>query len=268
MLGVMSATADDPPAAETVPRDPADRARDHVSDGLVVCPFLRARDGGWSSAYASRDLRCWAVRPAAQLAVSKQRQLCVLAAHATCATYVAAVAADPILVADDPDASGLWPAASPIPVALEAVHARSAVNVPAPRSGGQALLVGLMVLAFLVLVIARTAVPSTQGGGVGGSPAAASLVAGLSTSPTTAAAASVVPSASAAPSTAPSPSSASAPASNSPAPSASVRTYKVKSGDTLGSIALKFNTTVKAIVAANAIADRRTIRTGQILVIP
>ena len=43
---------------------------------------------------------------------------------------------------------------------------------------------------------------------------------------------------------------------------------EVKSGDTLGSIALKFNTTVKAIVAANAIADRRTIRTGQILVIP
>ncbi len=78
------------------------------------------------------------------------------------------------------------------------------------------------------------------------------------------------------PSTGPVPSSSAAVASASPAPepsttpapAASPRTYKVKSGDTIASIAGRFKTTVKAIVAANAITDARTIHPGQILVIP
>ena len=44
--------------------------------------------------------------------------------------------------------------------------------------------------------------------------------------------------------------------------------YTVKPGDTLSGIAARFNTTVKAIQAANNIADPRVIRSGQVLVIP
>lgn len=46
------------------------------------------------------------------------------------------------------------------------------------------------------------------------------------------------------------------------------RTYTVKPGDTLYSIAIKFGTTVPALVAANNIANPNLIQIGQVLVIP
>lgn len=48
----------------------------------------------------------------------------------------------------------------------------------------------------------------------------------------------------------------------------SQRTYTVKSGDTLYSIAIKLGTTVAAVVAANNIANPNQISVGQVLVIP
>lgn len=46
------------------------------------------------------------------------------------------------------------------------------------------------------------------------------------------------------------------------------RTYQVKAGDMLSAIAIKFGTTVAAIVSANNIADPNKINVGQVLVIP
>jgi LysM repeat protein len=46
------------------------------------------------------------------------------------------------------------------------------------------------------------------------------------------------------------------------------RRYRVKSGDTLAGIAAQFGTTVKAICAANGIANPGLIRVGQELIIP
>ena len=121
-----------------------------------------------------------------------------------------------------------------------------------------------MVVALVVLVIARAnplAGPATSP-----SPAAtgdvASAVAGAS------AAASSTP----APTVAATPSPAAATPTPTPtrttSPTASPRTYTVRSGDTIAGIAAKFHTTVKAIVAANNIVDPRTIHPGQVLVIP
>jgi LysM repeat protein len=45
-------------------------------------------------------------------------------------------------------------------------------------------------------------------------------------------------------------------------------TYTVVSGDTLGVIAQRFNTTVAALAEANGIADPDSIEVGQVLVIP
>jgi hypothetical protein len=263
----MSSTVDAPsePSATATPG----RGRLDLSRGVPVCPFLRSRDAAWSSAAPSRDLRCWAVQPAAQLAAGKQRQLCATADHHACATYAVAMAPDTAGSADV-DGVDLWPSASSVPVALESVRTRPGVSVTSPPSGSQALLVGLMVVAFVVLVVARTSVPFGGGAAASPSPAASALVA-ASTSPL-ASDAVASPVESAAPSPVPSaptatPSAAASPAASA-APSAAARTYRVKSGDTLSSIAGKFNTTVKAIVAANAIADPKTIRTGQVLVIP
>ena len=153
-------------------------------------------------------------------------------------------------------------------VTLESTHGRAGVVVSSPRVGGQALLVALMLVAFVVLAITRTGGP-LGGSGAGGTPAptpATRLPRPRSPRqpptevPTPLASVEATPSAG--------PSASAAVPSPTPSPSASPRTYKVRSGDTLAVIAAKFHTTVKAIVAANKITDPRTIHPGQVLVIP
>jgi LysM repeat protein len=246
-----------------------------------LCPFLRSRDGAWTSSHASRDLRCWAVHPGAQPAIAKQRALCLRSAHAGCATYVAASAHEPGFPLPAPDAAHIWPATRTVPVALEPVRGHRALPVTAPRSGGQALLVGLMVVAFLVLVIARTSVPGASTGAPGatasGSPVSTSPVAAASAPAVVGVPASAGPAASTA-GASPSPAASSTPppsarpsastvAKSSPAASGS-RTYTVRSKDTLSSIAARFHTTVAALATANGITNTRIIRVGQVLVVP
>ena len=42
----------------------------------------------------------------------------------------------------------------------------------------------------------------------------------------------------------------------------------MKSGDTLSSIATRYDTTVKKLQAANDISDPRALKVGQVLIIP
>jgi len=58
------------------------------------------------------------------------------------------------------------------------------------------------------------------------------------------------------------------PAETAPPPAASTQTYTVKSGDTLGSIASRYGTTVDAICEANDIDNPNLIYVGQVLIIP
>jgi LysM repeat protein len=176
----------------------------------------------------------------------------------------------------------LWPPVRSIPLTLEPSRGHTAALPAKPgRAGGQALLVGLMVLAFLVLVIARTSAPSqgpsSSPGASGASGASGAIEASPSAIPTPSATPSAVPSgspATAVPSGSPAATTTPGPVSSaSPEPSATpkastARTYKVQSGDTLGGIAVRFGVTVKAIAKANGITDPRLIRVGQVLVIP
>jgi LysM repeat protein len=262
-----------PPAPES--GRPAKR-RDALAV-LEVCPYLGSEDRSWRSAYAAREHRCHAVQPPAPLAVAKQRQLCLLAAHAGCATFGAAQdvasAAAPVTPGDD--GAALWPAAASAPVVLEPARRMGALPAASARGGGQALLIGLMVLAFLVLVIARTQSPA----GVAGETPAASIGAGAVSDPPGVASAEpvggpsgspVAPSAQPSPTPGPTPApTPTAPASPTPgATPAAAQTYRVRSGDTLSSIAARFDTTVKTLAALNGIADPRTLRIGQVLQIP
>ena len=58
-----------------------------------------------------------------------------------------------------------------------------------------------------------------------------------------------------------------APPSPTPGPTAVTVKYTVKAGDTLSSIAVRYKTTVQAIMTANNLKDE-TIRIGDILIIP
>ena len=167
-----------PPDGEAVSRQ--SRRRDAAAV-LEVCPYLAVEDGSWRSAYAAREHRCRAVTPPAALAIDKQRQLCLQPAHESCATFLAARA---VAEASNPPGPGdegasLWAATGAAPVVLEPARRMGALPTASARSGGQALLIGLMVLAFLVLVIARTQSPA----GIGdSSPQASSgAVAGVAT---------------------------------------------------------------------------------------
>lgn len=162
----------------------------------------------------------------------------------------------------------LWPLVRSTPLVLEASRARAGdLAVAAGRGGGQALLVGLMVLAFLVLVIARTTAPSEAPSATPGPSIVIAASPTLLPSPTPVATAS--PSLATGGSPAPSGTAAPTPVATPVSPSPSTgRSYTVRSGDTLSGIAARFGTTVKAITDANGILDPRLIRVGQVLVIP
>ena len=237
-------------------------------DGLAVrevCPFLVADEGTWRSAYAAREHRCGAVEPPAPLAVAKQRQLCLLSAHEGCATYLAAraVADDAAPSTPGDDGAALWQAAAAPPLVLEPARRMGALPTAATRTGGSAALIGLMVVAFLVLVLARIQSPASPGSSPGTSLAA---VAAASTSPiATLDAGMTEPPASGSPDgSATSPD----PTERAPEATAEPKTYKVKAGDTLSSIAKRYHTTVKKLKAANDISDPRALKVGQVLVIP
>jgi hypothetical protein len=114
------------------------------------------------------------------LALDKQRRLCLVAYHETCATYRAALAERARLGiggASGSTAAGRaggrslpqpWagrPFARTTPVLLERPRPGLGLSPSAGRSAGQLVLVALVVIAFILIALARLGTP--------GSPAAA-----------------------------------------------------------------------------------------------
>ncbi len=238
-----------------------------------ICPYLVAEGGAWRGSNASREHRCTAVQPPTQPTIAKQRGLCLVPAHHGCPAFAAA---RDLSIAttrgDEASEAGPWTTARTTPVLLEPA-APHRVPLPARtvRTGGQALIAGLMVIAFAVLVASRATTPPVDGAPRPSAPvpSASGAVVPLA-SPSATPASSPTPSPSESPSppptAMPSPSaSAGAVPSTQPSPG---RTYTVRSGDTLVTIAARFGSTVKAIAAANGLSDPRLIRIGQVLVIP
>lgn len=229
-----------------------------------MCPFLAGTNGSWRSVEPAKSHVCAAVDPPAVLAIGKQRQLCLGAGHVDCATFRAARALIHTPARGSLDAD-LWPSSSSRVTTLDPVRVGLAggLTTPQARAGGQALLVGLIVIVFAVLVVARS------------TPAGSSAPSGGSPVPTAAAGAGASARPSGPPTAAPSlpaaaPSGSAAPSvTGSSAPSLPVgRTYKVKRGDTLSSIALEFGVTLKALRKANDLTKDAVIRPGQVLAIP
>jgi hypothetical protein len=219
--------------------------------GIVVCPFLVSAAGPWRSAEPARDHRCSRHTHGTRLDVDHQRRYCLGSGGPGCPRYVTARAPGRLasmlpLVVDR----------GPLGATLERGGLR---RLAAPAS---VVIVGAALGAFIL----------ARGPGAPG-PAANDGAAGATVGPSTPPAFRP----SSLPVTAP-PSDASAPtptrppsptprASASPAPVGD-RTYTVRSGDNLGSIAARFGTTTRALVQLNGIANPSLIRVGQILKLP
>jgi LysM repeat protein len=235
-----------------------------------LCPYLGTLDGSWRSATAVRDHRCLAVSPPVQLAAEKQRRLCLVADHVTCATYGAAIASRAPSSRQDGHSR---PVARMTPVILD--HGRFDLRLPAIRTDrgtGQAALVGVLGIALVAILLAR---PSGNAGAIGpdGSPSAGATVAATEVAVAPTVEPSPEVSSTAAPATPqPTPAPSQAPASAAPAtssePATSGATYKVKSGDTLSAIAARFGTTTRILVRLNGITDPSRLKVGQVLKLP
>jgi LysM repeat protein len=246
----------------------------------AVCPYLLSADGRWRASTPAREHRCTVVTPPAVLAADKQRRLCLTPEHVGCSTYLAALAATDQAVDADAQGSGQHPSRHVRPVARTAPllldHGRLAIGVPGistERGAGQGGLVALMAVAFAAIVVARLSgggpslTPVQVGGGAAASPSIAA-----SAPPTVAPVASDVPVASGpAPTLVPTevePTPVPAEPSVAPSASSTPKTYKVRSGDTLGAIAREFGTTAKVLMQLNGIDNPRLLHVGQVLQLP
>jgi LysM repeat protein len=234
----------------------------------AICPYLMSSDGRWRASTPTRAHRCTVVTPPAILAAEKQRRLCLTAEHVDCSTYLAANDPTAVAVASGPiraDRRRLRAVPRTAPLVLD--HGRLSINMPAlrgERGAGQTGLVALMAVAFAAIVIARLSsggpmlTPAQVGAGLSASPSA-----GASRAPVTSPAASNAPTRTLVPTEV---EATPAPAGASPAQAA--RTYKVRSGDTLGGIAREFGTTVAILAKLNGIENPRLLRVGQVLKLP
>jgi hypothetical protein len=147
---------------------------------LGLCPFLATPSGAWRAAFPAHEHQCAAVEPPVNLALEKQRRLCLVADHETCATYRAALAERAPVAAGaiasttvgGPGAARArgrpWAGrqiARTTPILLERPRLGLALPAAAARSLGQLVLVALVVIAFILIALARLGTP--------GSPAAA-----------------------------------------------------------------------------------------------
>ena len=254
-----------------------------------LCPYLTIDGGGWRSAVAEREHRCGALTPMPPLSLDKQRRLCLTDRHLTCATFLAARGADaatPFQRSDRPivavgpgrnpervadlDTVTRWSIVRTTPVILD--HSRVPVvgSLPRGRAAGQLGLAVLLVAAFAALAIGRLtgpAAPGLAGAGASSRPASSAPgVAAATPTPTTEPTATPAPSPEKTPkpSKTPSPTATAEPTASPPSVAT---TYKVKSGDTLYGISIRFHTSVKELQRLNKLSGT-TLHIGQVLKIP
>jgi LysM repeat protein len=232
-----------------------------------------AEEGGWRLDAPSRDHRCGAFSPAAPLAPEKQSRLCLTPGHTKCATYMASLSARTERIGAGPvRRTTRWGLSRTTSVIEDrgGLRARFLAAV-LDRRRWPAIPAVILVTTLFVLAL------SGFRAGVATSPVATASAAAAAASLLPTPHATTIPSATlqAAP-TQPAPSATlAAPATvaptavpASPRPSASFRTYTVRSGDTLGEIASRFDTTVSAIARLNNISDPGRLQVGQVLRIP
>lgn len=221
-----------------------------VSLALEACPHLISVDGSWHGTTPSRAHRC-RLLASGRPTLDRQREHCLAAAHASCPTWLD-------VLGDGGAPARVGPFVPMAPIVLEGPGMSLPTEAAARRLAAPATIVVVGVaLGALVLARGPLAPGSSPGGDDAASPSPAGTVVPATGSPDVAR----TPGPTAAPTVRP---------TATPAPAATQRptTYKVRRGDTMSAIALRFGTTVAAISALNNIANPSLIRVGQVLRLP
>lgn len=232
-----------------------------IADPPAICPYLLVASGHWRNAEPSREHVCASEAEPVPIGLDTQRRLC-FDDHQACARYEEAARAYRAQVPLVP----LRPIARTAPVVVD----RGRQPLPGARFGdrrtlGQAALVVAMVAAAGALLLARIGSPTGGPGQTDGrSPAASGAISGEA-SPTPSPSPAPTERSSPSPTVKPSPSRTPKP---SPTRTPSGKTYTVKWGDTLSSIAIKFGTTVTELRRLNGLGTSNLIKPGQILKLP
>jgi LysM repeat protein len=241
--------------------------RDAPDVAADTCPYLESAGGPWRMAMPSREHRCAALEPPAPQTTEKQRRHCLAAEHVDCPIYRAARSARATTLAAgaDPGLVDLAdrrrrPIARTAPILLESPRLMDhAMRLQFERGPGQLALIALMIVAFVIVALARLSSGATPSPSTG--PTASPST--PAQSPLSSQAAEATPSVD--PSVDPSVVPIVDPSIE---PAASYRTsYTVRKGDTLAAIAGRFGTTVEKISRLNALTSTN-LRIGQVLKIP
>jgi len=277
----MTGPAPDPPVQASLPGPAApepeplesDQTRSVAERVRDACPYLLAEDGVSRRLGPWRAHRCTAVRPPGRLALDKQERLCLVAAHDTCTTFLAARGVDARLAratAASPNLERVtrWSIARTTSSVLDPATRLESLANRLSGTLAQAILGGALFVALIAMARGQF-IPG------GGTPAATSSP---SSSPAASLIAAASPSAepsqaSQAPSPEPTPIVTPIPATPAPTPLVTPAPtgssiYTVRSGDTLWDLAVRFNTTVKALQTLNGIGPNDALHIGQKLKIP
>lgn len=232
------------------------------------CPFLLAEGGGWRLDLPSREHRCAAVSPAAALSIEKQQRLCLTAGHPTCATYQASMSArTDRLGIPSTDRATRWAYARTTTVIEDAGGLRARfTTLLLDRRRWPAIPAVLLVGTLFTLAVSGLGNGTKPVSATAGPPGSSSTP-GATAQPTGAPTPSTQPEATSTPLPTPAPSPTPV-ASATHGPTATFRTYRVKSGDSLSAIAAQYGTTSRAIADLNGISVSATLRIGQVLKLP
>lgn len=128
------------------------------------------------------------------------------------------------------------------------------------------VMVGLVAWLTMALLISLVGCERSKSSGIPTvQPTAVVSPVAVAASPTVVSAAEVTPTPS--PTSAPEPSPTPLPTATN-TPSSEAMTYTVRAGDTLYSIARRYNVTIQALMVTNGITDVTSLRVGQVLTIP
>lgn len=211
----------------------------------AICPFLRGGDGSWRSASPAREHRCWAMDPPSELPVLTQQRLCLVRAHDSCERFLHARELRSASLTITRSGSVDTPAAG-VPIgraaprrasaAADAARGAAAGLLRSPRLLLAAAALGVVVVGLVVVLIAGGSGAPGPGANDGS----------------------------------PAPTGGSTPALVAPASPGEdgLQRYRVREGDTLRTIADRFDVSVRQLRLANDLGEPPRLEAGMIIIIP